>query len=197
MDHLLPLLYTLAENLIKFTSLRDEVSFIPNSSLLVCDTIHSNFINENMLIKPKNLKKLSCAIKNTKMKDFTHLKALDVLSFIIEGPIFPVIKLPKSLISVKIYESCIRYSIVDVYVHFKKNIAVTKLLNVGVNNCTVRFCHELNVNCSSTVREGKIIVKKNVNYLRIEKKKKKNGWCPLSKRKPRQKMNPNANRVLR
>ena len=116
MDHLLPLLYTLPENLIKFTCLLDEVSFIPNSHIYIQYTP----MNEDLLIKPKSLEKLCCAIKNTDKRDFAHLKALEVLSFIIEGHICPVIKLSKSLISLKIYKSCIMYSIVDVYVHFEK-----------------------------------------------------------------------------
>ena len=128
------------------------------------------------------------------MRDFTHLNALEVLSFIIEEHIYPVIKLSKSSISLKIYKSCIMYSIVDVNVHFEKNIEMPKLSNVQVDNCTVRFYHKLNDKCSLTMREGMIIVKKNVNYSQIKKKKKKkkNGSCPLSKRRLKQRMSPNA-----
>ena len=64
MDQFLPLLYTLPENLTKFTCLCDEVSFILNSNLLVCETIHSNIINEDLLIKPKNLKVVLCNQKH-------------------------------------------------------------------------------------------------------------------------------------
>ena len=62
MDQLLPLLYTLPKNLIKFTCLHDKVSFIPNIHLLVFDTIHFNIMNEDSLIKTKKLKKLCYAI---------------------------------------------------------------------------------------------------------------------------------------
>ena len=76
-------------------------------------------MNEDLLIKPKSLEKLCCAINNAEMRDFTHVKTLEVLSFIIEGQICPVIKISKSLISLKINKSCIMYSIVDVYDHFE------------------------------------------------------------------------------
>ena len=169
LDIPLPSKYQLPHNLEEFACFRNNVSFIPNDTLVYCNITNSDVINKELFIKLQKLKKLCCAIKSTEGKDFACLRSLEELDLTIEQNFCSVVKLSKTVRKLKIYKYCFLYGIAVVDIYFDDDCYMPNLSNVEIYNCFVRFYHDLKQGCSLNVSQGKIVIKKIGKYLRMDR----------------------------